>query len=273
MKHVKNILAVLCSIFLVLLVLAGIFAPVLAPNGPNDTNIYVKNAGPSPEYPLGNDYLGRCVLSRLIFGIRTTVFLSFLTTAGTMLIAFILAYGCAISNNGIFDRVLMRMCDGMQAFPSDLLVLVIVGAMGASKENIILAIILIRWAWYTRMLRASIRDMIDSRYIQYARIQNAGLLYIMRKHVFPVLLPEIFVFASMCIGSSITTISGFSFLGLGIQKPEAEWGAMLGEARKALLSKPLKILPSALAIIITVFCLFYISDYIQQALHKERTEV
>ncbi|MGF9987332.1 ABC transporter permease subunit [Bacillus safensis] len=152
----KDRMAILSIWLLALVALAGLFAPMLAPHDPTNTNILQKYAGISLTYPLGTDHLGRCVLSRLLYGIRTTMLAAMLTMCITMLIGSALGLMAGFFR-GKVDGVLMRLCDVMLSFPAEVMILAVVGILGPGLFNIILANVLAKWAWYTRMIRFNLQ--------------------------------------------------------------------------------------------------------------------
>ncbi len=269
-KLCRDPLAVLCLAIVAVIFVLGILAPFVAPHDPAAQDLKHKYASPSSDYPLGTDSMGRCLLSRLLYGIRTTVFLSFLTVAVTIGIGCVLGMSAGYIG-GVYDEFVMRVCDAMLSFPQDVMILALVGLLGANTHNIVLALVLIRWAWYTRMIRNAVLQYNGRNYILFARAAGAGRGHILLRHILPVTLPEVLVLATMNMGSSILTISGFSFLGLGIQPPTAEWGVMLNEAKDAMFGHPGMLVPVALALVITISAFHYLGDTMQDIMHP-RTE-
>lgn len=245
--------------------MAGVFAPWLAPHDPNAVNMELKYAGPTWEYLLGNDQLGRCVLSRLIFGIRPSVlwvFAALLMSVGVgAIVGFIAGYF-----RGKTDTVLMRVVDVMLSFPGYVMTLALIGILGVGLENILIAFVLSKWAWFARIIRTSVMQAAEADYIKYSRTIGVGHISIMVRHIIPVSFPDIAVIASSSFGSMVLQISGFSFLGLGIQAPHAEWGMMLNEARTVMFSRPELLLAPGLTIIIVVSAINFMSDAFQVAL-------
>lgn len=257
--------AQLCLILIALLILGGFFAPWLAPHNPLQINVQLKYQSSSWRYPLGTDYLGRCVLSRLIYGIRTSLFYALETMAFTLLIGIVLGL-IAGYFPGYIDNILMRSCDLMLAFPDEVVILALVGLLGAGIGHIISAIIVVRWAWYTRMIRGAVRQYAHQNYVRYARIIGLSSYRILRTHILPMTLTDISVLASGHIGNVILLISSLSFLGLGVQPPTPEWGSMLNGAKIVLFSHPSQILPTAITITIVVMVFNYLGDFLRDTL-------
>lgn len=244
---------------------AGIFAPFVAPHDPYEVNMELRFASYSWEYLLGNDHLGRCILSRLIYGIRPSVLWVLVALILSVLIGALVGF-LAGYFRGKTDAILMRMCDVMLSFPGYVMTLALVGMLGVGLENILLAFILTKWAWFARVIRTSVMQYAESEYVKFAKATGMGSVKIMYKHMVPVALPDIAVISSSSFGSMILQISGFSFLGLGVQAPAAEWGMMLNEAREVMFSRPEIILAPGLTIIIVVSAFNFLSDALQVAL-------
>ncbi|WP_183601436.1 staphylopine uptake ABC transporter permease subunit CntC [Paenibacillus phyllosphaerae] len=258
-------LAVLSLAVIGLILAAGAMAPVFAPHDPNAVNMDLRYAGASWHYLLGNDHLGRCILSRLIYGIRPSVLgvlaALFVSVALGAFLGLVAGYF-----KGKTDAVIMRVCDIMLSFPGYVMTLAIVGILGVGLGNILLAFMLLKWAWFARIIRASVLQAAEADYIKFARITGVPSITILLRHVVPVVSADIAVVASSSFGSMILQLSGFSFLGLGVQAPNAEWGMMLNEARDVMFSRPELMLAPGLAIVLTVSAVNFMSDALQTAL-------
>lgn len=261
--------AMICIIFLTLVVLAGIFAPWLAPHSPIDVNVKEKLAGISTTYPLGTDQLGRCIFSRLLYGIRTTVFIAFITMIVTIVIGTLIG-GIAGLFRGKIDEIIMRICDVFMSFPSEVMILAIIGMMGPGLTNIVIASIIAKWAWYTRMVRSIIIKYADKNYIQFARVSGFSRWHIFKKHIMPNTVGEISVLATLDAGSVILMISALSFLGLGVQAPTPEWGMMLNEAKNVMTIYPELMLAPGIAILVVVAAFNFLGDSLQDAFNVKR---
>ncbi|GIP43447.1 ABC transporter permease [Paenibacillus sp. J45TS6] len=262
-------LAMICIGFLFVVILAGIFAPMLAPHNPIETNVKEKFAGMSMTYPLGTDQLGRCILSRLLYGIRTTVFTSLLAMAVTIIIGTILGVIAGISR-GKVDELIMRICDVFLSFPSEVMILAIVGMMGPGLFNVIIASIIAKWAWYTRMIRTIVLKYTDKNYIRFAKVSGCSTGHIVKTHILPGAAGEIAVLATLDTGSVILVISALSFLGLGVQAPTPEWGMMLNEAKNVMIVHPYQMLAPGIAILLVVAAFHFVGDSLQDAFDTKR---
>lgn len=265
-------LAILCLSLLLLVITAGIFAPILAPHNPLEMNILQKYAGVSQTYPLGTDQLGRCILSRLLFGIRTTVFFALVTMCITITIGTLLGIISGFFR-GKVDEIIMRFCDIMLSFPSEVMILAIVGVLGPGLLNVVIANILAKWAWYTRMIRSVVIQYIDKDYIRFAKVSGCSTGHIMRKHLLPGVSGEVAVFATLDTGWVVLNISALSFLGLGVQAPTPEWGMMLNEARNVMITHPAHMLAPGLAIVIVVAAFNFLGDSLHSAINPKHFQM
>lgn len=264
-KHVrKDKVAALSLSIIVMTTVAGIFAPLFAPHNPDEVNMGLRFASPSWEYLLGNDQLGRCILSRLIYGIRPSMLWVFVALVLSVLFGAIAGF-IAGYFRGRTDTFLMRVCDCFLSFPGYVMTLAVVGIVGVGFENMLIAFVLLKWAWFARIIRTSVMQHAESEYVKFSKAIGVSDIEIMVKHIIPVTLPDIAVISSSSFGSMILQLSGFSFLGLGIQAPEAEWGMMLSEAREVMFSRPELMLAPGLTIMIIVSAINFLSDTLQVA--------
>lgn len=269
-NRLKNDKVGIASLTIILLILlAGIFAPIIAPNDPTLINVKDKFMGMSLDYPLGTDQLGRCILSRLLFGIRTTVLVSIVTMIVTVAIGTLLGIIAGFFR-GWVDELIMRLCDIMLSFPSEVMILAIVGIMGIGLKNVVIANIIAKWAWYTRMIRSVVIQYTDKNYIKFAKVSGCSTYHIIKKHLIPGAAGEIAVLATLDTGWVILNISALSFLGLGVQAPTPEWGMMLSEAKNVMFMYPMQMLPSGIAILIVVSAFNFLGDSLQDAFNAKK---
>ncbi|WP_169089158.1 staphylopine uptake ABC transporter permease subunit CntC [Paenibacillus sp. PL91] len=254
------------SIFVIAItLLAGAFAPWIAPHDPFAVNMKLRFAPVSWQYWLGNDHLGRCVLSRILYGIRPSVLWVLATLAVSVLIGSAIGFVAGYFK-GKTDAVLMRICDVMLSFPGYVMTLAIVGMLGPGLEHILLAFLVMKWAWFARVIRTSVMQYSEADYVRFSKAIGIRSRSILLSHVFPRVLPDIAVISSGSICSMILQVSGLSFLGLGIQAPHAEWGMMMNEAREVMFSRPEFMLAPGLAIVIVVSAFNFLADSLQVAL-------
>ncbi|MFV0441416.1 MAG: nickel/cobalt ABC transporter permease [Lachnospirales bacterium] len=258
--------------FLLVIVVLGIFAPVIAPHDPYATDIMNKFAPVSKDYLLGTDQLGRCVLSRIIYGIRPTLGYAVLTMVGTIGLGTVMGL-LAGYFKGPVDEIIMRIVDVMLSFPSQIMVYAVVALFGIDVRNVILANVFIKWAWYARMIRTGVLKHRDSNFVQFSRTVGRGETFILSKHLLPSIASELAVLASLDMGWAILNISTLSFLGLGVQAPTPEWGAMLNEAKEVMTSSPMQMLAPGICIVIVVALLNLLGDALRDVLDPKEAEL
>lgn len=260
------------TIGLVLIVaLIGIFAPFIAPNDPYATDILNKFAGFSQQYPLGTDNLGRCILSRMIYGIRPTLGLAVLTMLGTIGLGALMGL-LAGYFRGIVEEVIMRTVDVMLSFPSQIMVFAVVALLGISVQNVILANVFIKWAWYARMIRTGVMQYRDRNFVRFSRCIGTPESFILFRHLVPSIAADLAVLSSLDVGWAIINISTLSFLGLGVQAPTPEWGAMLSEAKNVLTSNPVQMLVPGIAVVILIAAFNLMGDALRDVLDPKEVQ-
>lgn len=227
-------MAVVGLLIVLLLLLAGAFAPWLATHDPYRQDLGAALLAPSGLHWMGTDELGRDVWSRLVYGARTTLYITVLVTVVVGPIGFLIG-AVAGYVGGWLDVVLMRLTDIFLAFPSLVLALAFSAALGPGIGNAVLAIALTIWPPVARLARAETLTVRTSDYMAAAQLQGASLGRILRRHLLPVCLPSIIVRLTLNMASVILTAAGLGFLGLGAQPPTAEWGAMAASGRQYLI--------------------------------------
>ena len=270
-RFLHNKTAVATVGMVAVIALMGIFAPWIAPNDPYATDILNKFADYSWKYPPGTDQLGRCVLSRMIYGIRPTLGLAMVTMAGTIGLGAVLGISAGYFR-GIVEEVIMRLVDVMLSFPSQIMVFAVVALLGINVQNVILANVFIKWAWYARMIRTGVMQYRDRNFVQFSRCVGMPERFILFRHLLPSITSDLAVLASLDVGWAIINISTLSFLGLGVQAPVPEWGAMLNEAKEVLTSNPVQMLAPGAAIVILVCCFNLMGDALRDVLDPKEAE-
>lgn len=262
---IKNKTALFCIVLITLIIILGILAPYIAPFDPNKVRIVRKYASMSGEHWLGCDHLGRDIFSRLLYGIRSTLFLSLLTMIITIVIGTVIGLISGYQR-GKLDECIMRLCDVMLSFPSQVMILAIVGVLGVGIENVIIANIVVKWAWYSRMIRSSVIKHSRKNYILFSRAIGASNTFIIRRHLLPNIMSELVVLATLDTGWVILNISALSFIGLGVQAPTAEWGLMLSEAKNVMIQHPMQMVFPGIAILIVVAAFNMLGDCLRDIL-------
>jgi len=236
----RDPLAVASLVVILLFVIGAVFAPWLAPypeQGKGDPNIVEKFEPPSLEHPLGTDYLGRDVLSRILYGGRSSLSIGFLVVIIASFVGIPLG-AVAGYFGGWIDDVLMRITDIFLAFPPLLLAIAIAAALGPSFTNAMIAVAITWWPWYARLVRAQTLSLRERYFIEAARSIGVSDTSIIVRHVFPNVLTPVLVQATMDIGSAILTGAAISFIGLGVQPPTADWGNMVSTGRIYFIERP-----------------------------------
>lgn len=241
---------ILCFLLIVLILIA-LLAPVLSPNDQYKTDILHQLNAPDSQYPLGTDELGRCMLSRILYGARTSVFASMVVVAAVFITGAALGI-LAGYFGGWVDEVLNKITTVFQAFPRMILAIAVAGVLGIGIRNTILALCAVYWTEYARLSRSIVISLKERTFIQAAKVCGESDLGIMVRHIFPNVFPEMIVTAALDIGSIIMEISALSFLGMGIKTPMAEWGAMMSAGRQYMQTNPALIVIPGIAIFVTV---------------------
>lgn len=264
-KLINNKTALICLIIITTMIILGILAPYIAPFDPNKVRIVRKYAAISSDHWLGCDHLGRDIFSRLLYGIRSTLFLSLLTMIITIIVGSVIGLISGYQR-GKLDECIMRLCDIMLSFPSQVMILAIVGVLGVGIENVIIANIVVKWAWYSRMIRSSVIKYSRKNYILFSRAIGAPHSFIICRHLLPNILSELVVLATLDTGWVILNISALSFIGLGVQAPTAEWGLMLSEAKNVMTQHPMQMVFPGVAILIVVAAFNMLGDCLRDIL-------
>jgi len=231
---VSNPLALAGLVVVVALVIVSALAPWLSNHDPIAQDLALALKPPSAEYWFGTDEFGRDVYSRLIYGARTTLYISILVTVIVGPIGFVIG-ATAGYLGGWVDVVLMRITDIFLSFPSLVLALAFSAALGPGIENAVIAIALTVWPPIARLARAETLTFRQADFVVAAELQGAGMRRILLRHIVPLCAPSIIIRLTLNMSSIILTAAGLGFLGLGAQPPMPEWGAMAASGRQYLL--------------------------------------
>ncbi|MEK5166664.1 nickel transporter permease [Paenibacillus sp. FSL R5-0527] len=242
--------------------LVVIYAFFVLRHDPTLTNLDNRLQGASLQHPLGTDQLGRDVLTRLLLGGQQTIGYSLLALIVSLVIG--IPFGLISGfRRGLVDRIFMRIADGFLAFPDTIVAIVLSGLLGAGIGNLVLAIVIVKWVSYARLVRSTVLAESQKDYVLIARTNGLSPGKIMRKHLFPHIVGHVLVLASLDLGKVILLISAFSYIGLGAQPPIPEWGAMLNDSRPYFQSKPEFMIYPGLAIVIAVLLTNMLGDYLR----------
>ncbi|EPX80539.1 ABC transporter permease [Salipiger mucosus] len=243
----------------------AIFAPLLSPHDPLQQNILHRLEPPSAEFWLGTDSYGRDVLSRLFHGARISLTIGFLAVLVAMIVGSTLGV-LAGYIGGIFDQVVMGIVDVMLSFPTLLLGLMVAAMLGASLENLIIAIAITETAPFVRVARAPTIAMKRQDFVEAGRALGFSPGRIMGVHILPNILSDIVVVASLWMASAIRTEASLSFIGLGVSPPTPTWGGMIREGFENILSAWWLVVFPSLAILLTVLALNILGDALRDAI-------
>lgn len=242
-----------------LLVVGSLLGERLAPNDPYATHVLQTRQAPSTEFLMGTDAMGRCVLSRLLYGAQTSIFSALVLVLVTAVFGSLVGIVCGYYS-GAADRVVMRFIDGIMAFPQMVLAISVAGILGGGMFNAMLALGFSSWTPYARLARSRVISLKNEEFIQAARISGCSDTVIMTRYIFPNIFNSILTFATSQIGTVMLGFAGLSFLGLGVQLPHAEWGSMISESRGMLRTAPWTVLYPSIALVFTVMVFNYLGD-------------
>jgi len=271
-RFMKRKASVLGAVILILFFFTALVGPFIAPHDPYEQNYSQIHKGPSAEFWFGTDYLGRDTFSRLIFGARVSLALSFCGVISGSLIGVILGV-CAGYFGKWVDAVISRLIDIMLAFPSLLLAMTIVAILGPGLVNTGVAIAVFSIPSVARMVRGVVIGLRDSQYISACKVMGEKNAQIIATHIIPNAVSQIIVNITLNLGTAILTASSLSFLGLGVQPPNPEWGAMLSKARDVLRYNPAEAIFPGVAITLVCMSFSLVGDGLRDALDPKLKNV
>jgi peptide/nickel transport system permease protein len=248
----------------------ALVGPWLAPHDPNVQLLAQRLAGPSWAHPLGLDELGRDILARLLMGARVSLFvgLSVVSISSVVGIALGAAAGYA---GGRIDNALGRVMDVLLAFPGILLAIALVAVLGPSLTNVVLALVVIGWVGYARLVRGQVLKIRELEYVQAARALGAPISRVLLRHVIPAAMPAVIVQATIGMAGSIIAEASLSFLGLGVQPPTPSWGTMLDAGRAHLFDAPHLTVFPGVAIALLVLGFNFVGDGLRDHIDRRAT--
>jgi len=266
LRAVRNPAVTLSVIVLAVIVLAALFAPLVAPHDAFRANPRVRLKGPSAQHLFGTDAIGRDVLSRMIYGARVSMRIGVLAVALGEVVAVVLGLLSGYWQ-GTFDLVLQRIFDTLQAFPGLIFAMLVVAMFGRGEAKILVPLAILSVPGTTRIVRSSVLGIKQADYIRAAQVLGGGSWRIMLRHILPNAMAPIIVLTSLSIGFVILAEASLSFLGLGVQPPTPSWGLMLATDGRAQMEHHayLVVFP-ALVISLTVLALNLIGDALRDAL-------
>ena len=264
-KLKRNKAALAGAIMLLMYVLSAVFAPVLFPGNPSAPDLIKSLEPPTVENPLGTDELGRSILGRIIYGSR----ISLLIAVGVVAVGIALGIPLGLISGyygGKIDFIIQRVTDTLLAFPGFLLALALVAVLGVGLKNTVISIGISMVPMYIRLVRGCVLSVREEDYIEAARAVGTPDVIILLRHILPNVMVPITVQTSLSMGMAILFAAGLGFLGLGVQPPTPEWGAMLGSARSYLFHAPHVATFPGIAIFFAVISFNLLGDGLRDAL-------
>lgn len=274
MKRKVDFPKVLCGVFLLILavlILISLFAAEIAPHDPLTIQHDLALQGPSAAFPFGTDDFGRCVFSRILYGMRSSLFMSLLivgislaigTTAGIVSGYF----------GGRVDDCIMRLTDMFLAFPGMVFSIAVVGVLGVGWGNTAIALILPGWLIFARLSRGLVLTVKEKEYLRSAKAAGLTTVQIMRRYILPNIAQQLVIVAAIEIGSTLISFCALTYLGMGAQPPEPELGLMLSEAKSKMQIAPWMMFFPCLTVFVIVILFQLLSDALRDVLDPSRSE-
>jgi len=245
--------------------IVAIFAPLLAPFPIDDTDISLRLAPPSAEHWLGNDLNGGDILTDLIYGSRTSLYIGFLTVSFSISIGVFLGLMCGYKG-GLWDAIVMRFADLLMAFPGILAAMALAAMLGPSLHNVVIAIAATGWTSTARLIRGQVLSLRERDYVQASRALGATDRRIIWRHILPATYSQLAVHATFSLSAVILIEASLSFLGLGSQDSSPSWGALLAQGRTSLTQAPHVSIMPGIAIMLMVLALNFLGDALRDLL-------
>lgn len=260
--------ALIGASILIFFILIAIFAPIVATHDPRDADVTARLKGWSQEHYFGTDKVGRDIFSRIVYGSRISI------KVGLVAMTFSISIGALLGilagyYGGWIDNIIMRIMDMMLAMPSILLAMVIVTILGQSLTNAIIAVSIVYIPQYARILRASVLTIREQDYVTAAHAIGVSDFRILTRAILPNCLAPLIVQATLGMGAAILDAAGLSFLGLGAEIGEPEWGAMLNENRALIRRAPWTVMTPGIAIFLIVLGFNLLGDALRDVLDPQ----
>ncbi len=266
-----NVSLMLGIVLVSLVVLMCIVSFFYMPHDPNAmaTEFKFLKQGENPDYLLGTDYFGRDILSRIMQGSRTVLLVGVVSTSVGAVIGIVLG-GIAGMNKGVVSSFIMRCMDGLMAFPGILLAMMMVTVIGRGEKGAIISIAIFIVPVFARLVYSMIRDLESMLFVKAAKSYGITKKRLFLKHYLPMMATRLITQFSSSIAHAIMTETSLSFLGLGIQAPNASWGLMLNESRKYFISYPYLAIAPGIAIVVTVLGFNLLGDGLNDLLENRK---
>lgn len=261
----RNRLAMAALVVIVILVLSCVFANVIAPYSPSEMDAANRLSGCSAKHILGTDSYGRDTFTRILYGGRVSLLVSLLSVIMALVVGGLMGLTAGYFG-GLYENIIMRITDILMAIPAFLMALLVSVALGGGLLNTAIAIACSAVPSYSRMARAMVLTAKGEQYVEAATSYGCSSLRIMLRQIFPNISSPLIVQSTLRIGGGIISISGLSFIGLGVQPPTAEWGSMMSSMMTYFRMQPLVVVFPGLAIILTIFSFNLFGDGLRDAM-------
>jgi peptide/nickel transport system permease protein len=264
-------------VFIAILAICAIFAPWIAPNDPNEQNLLsiltppAWTDGGDAMFPLGTDSLGRCILSRLIFGTRVALTVAFTASIGAMIIGAILAH-IAGYFGGWVDWLIGRIVEIWLSFPPVILSLILMVGLGTGIRNVVLAIVLVDWTRFCRVLRSEVLVLRRRDYVAAAQLVGFSHWRTITREILPGTLPLLITLMSLEMGVAVIVEAILSFVGMSVGSDTPAWGQMIADARQNIYEAPLNLICPVFAIFVAVFGFNILGDGLRRSLDTRLTQ-
>ncbi len=252
-----------------LIIVIALLAPLLAPYGPQETDYTARLQPPNPAHPFGSDNLGRDILSRVIWGARIDLQVGVLSILFPLIVG--TSLGCLTGYfGGRIDAIIMRVGEVIQAFPFLILIIAIVAVLGTGLTSVYLAIALVAWVSYARLVRGEVLVARNLEYVEAARALGASEIRTIGRHILPNVIGPTLVYATSDVIMSIVVVTSLSYLGLAARPPSPEWGAMITEGRAFMATAWWISVFPGLAVVVTGIAFSLFGDGLADALRPGR---
>ncbi len=259
-------------IFIIGMILTAVFAPFISPFDPYEQDIINRFSGPTIDHFMGTDYLGRDILSRIIYGCRIATMVSFGSVTLSVFVGVIMGVLAGYREGSKFDYFIILIFDVVISFPQVILALAIIAVLGPSLFNLIVALALTSFPFYGRIARAQTLSVKESDFVKAAEALGLKKRRVIFKHIIPNILTPVIVCLGMDMATMIIYEAGLSFLGLGVKPPTASWGIMLQNGYKYIMTSPWMIFWPAFAIAVTMIAFALFSDGFRRTLDPKERE-
>ncbi len=267
-RFLANRAAVAGAVLLALVAGAATFAPWLAPYDPLAIDLGRNFQGSSWAHPLGTDHLGRDTLSRLLYGARVSLLISLASVSSALLVGLVSGL-LAAWHRGWLDAAFVRVVDVLLAFPDMLLAIALIAILGPGNTSTIVAVSVLAVPAFARITRAAALTAVSRDFVMASRAAGASTAWMLARHVLPMCASPIVAHGTVTLGTAILLASGLSFLGLGVQPPEAEWGAMLSRGRDLIRTAPIGAFAPGVAITVVALSFSLAGDGLRDALNPK----